>query len=632
MIALFLVLLSIASVFFLINRFFADWELVSKIGISLVLGIIFLGITLFCIYGLWLPIFNYPLIILSIFFFIFVCSFWLGRKSFKMRELTIGRGEVLLIFILFVFSFWLMFSSFSYKNNNFEIGSHLWSDYGSHVALMRSFSLGDNFPPEFPLFPNENIRYHFMFYFLAGALERLGSNLVFGFNLISALSFWAMGLLIYSAGKTIFNGQKIIGFIAVLLTLFNGSLIFLSFFQKHSPLEIETYKLIISNHSFLANAPYEQSDLITTFWHLNIYLSQRHLALGFAAALFVVLIFYRTFVLKKINHFQFLIGILTVLVLPFWHAQVFLMTVATAGLISMFFFNRSLLKIYLICFLFFGLSFIQTLWFKSNNFPVAFDPGYLLPRPITVLSFLDWWFRNLGLSFLLIADALLIVNRQLRRFYCCFLSIFLIGFFLRFSPDVATNHKFFNFFQIITNLFIANFLLYLWVNFKTKGKVLTLILFFPLILSGVLEFFPVVNDSKINIKDWKLNDLGLWVKNNTSKKAIFLTSFDLYHPVSLVGRKVFLGWPYFAWSAGLDTDNRGKVVREIYTGKDKKLICYMLSQNNIQYVLLEGGHEEKLYWQNKDFFDNNFSKVFEEKLENRSYTVYDINYSCSSFF
>ncbi|TSC86331.1 MAG: hypothetical protein G01um10147_943 [Microgenomates group bacterium Gr01-1014_7] len=77
------------------------------------------------------------------------------------------------------------------------IATKAWSDFASHIPLIRSFSLGDNFLPEYPLFPGEPIRYHFLFYAVVGYLEKLGLRIDYAFNILSALSFAFLIISIY---------------------------------------------------------------------------------------------------------------------------------------------------------------------------------------------------------------------------------------------------------------------------------------------------------------------------------------------------------------------------------------------------------------------------------------------------
>src|SRR3989338_2340453 len=98
-----------------------------------------------------------------------------------------------LFFVLFLFSFWLMRRTLSYdpSASSILIGGKYWSDFCGHLPQIRSFSKGLNWPPEYPLFPGEPIRYHFLFYALVGLLEKSGLRLDWALNIPSALGFFA---------------------------------------------------------------------------------------------------------------------------------------------------------------------------------------------------------------------------------------------------------------------------------------------------------------------------------------------------------------------------------------------------------------------------------------------------------
>ena len=80
--------------------------------------------------------------------------------------------EIVFIILALGFSWWLMRNNFGYdrKVSQILVGSKIWSDFSSHLPLIRSFSWGNNFPPEYTIFPGETIRYHFLFYAMVGIL------------------------------------------------------------------------------------------------------------------------------------------------------------------------------------------------------------------------------------------------------------------------------------------------------------------------------------------------------------------------------------------------------------------------------------------------------------------------------
>lgn len=628
---LIILFLALINSFLGLNLFFKEWRLLTKIASCIPIAIILLGSFSYLIYTIYNPFLETPFFTVLLLCLLF--TFLLIYHKFQSININLSIVKFVFCGALFIFSFWLMFSSFLYNQNlqTLEVGSHLWSDFGSHIPLIRSFSVGKNIPTEFPLFPNESIRYHFLFYFLGGMFEKFDGNIAFGFNLISALSFFSLGILIFELALNLFEERRSVGILAVVLTLLNSSLAFVYFFKDHSLLNLNTYTLIFQRNHPFANGPYE-NDVVATFWSLNIYLNQRHLALSFAIVLVIIIIFHQILVLKKdikIKHF-ILAGLLTGL-LPFWHAQVFIMVISIVFLMSIFFFKKTFTMPLLI----FGsltslLALPQIKWLQGNNLNVStisFNPGYLISPPLAIFKVLFWWFQNLGFTLLLLIESVLNQKKNLILFYICFIPIFFLGFLFKFSPDIATNHKFFNFWLIITNLYIAAFLIKMF-TYNIFGKLFCIILICILTLSGILELFPIKNDAKIAIKDWQLNPISNWVGLNTKKDAIFLTSNSLYHPVSLVGRKVFLGWPYFAWSAGSDTITRGTIVEAIYLGSNKDTVCQLLNLNKIDYISIEKGLDNSLYWKNKLFFDIYFIKVFESNVENITYYIYNVAKSC----
>jgi hypothetical protein len=104
---------------------------------------------------------------------------------------------------------------------------------------------------------------------------------------------------------------------------------------------------------------------------------------------------------------------------------------------------------------------------------------------------------------------------------------------------------------------------------------------------------------------------------NTPKDAVFLNSGFLYHPASVAGRKIFLGWPYFSWSAGYDTDKRGKLFHQIYTENDRETFCSLLKDNNIEYFTVEETIDNPdLPTINVGFFLDNFESAYSEQKNN----------------
>lgn len=530
--------------------------------------------------------------------------------------------EIAFFTIFFLFSWWLMWHTFNYKEGVIYIASKAWSDFAANIPLIRSFSWGKNFPPEYPLFPGEPIRYHFLFYFLVGLLERVGLPLSWALNLPSVIGFWALLVAIFLLSKLLFEKSNV-AFLAVIFFLFNGSLSFLEFFRQY-PLSLATPIEIAANKNFPSFGPYD-GKIVSAFWNLNIFTNQRHLGLAYFFP------FLATYLLvksgksgKKLKFWLVILLGIGLGLFPFFHKAVFLMTVVVLG--SFFLFSpklrRSIVVILAISAI---LAFPQFVYQFEKGIPLfSLRLGYLVHPPLTVPKFISYWFFNLGLSLILIPLGVILAPRLAKKVFLAFFPLFLIGNLFQFSPEIAANHKFFNLFLIIGNMFSAWAICLLWKK-HLLGKIIVPILIFFLTFSGIIDFFPVKNDFMYTVNDASKNPDVLWIKQNTPLNSVFLNSSYLYHPASLAGRKIFLGWPYFAWSTGYNTDKRDKLLREIYRGESLPTSCFLLSENNIDYVAIQEQVKSD-FPINFSFFEENFISLY--KNSETGFSIFSVTQSC----
>jgi len=518
-----------------------------------------------------------------------------------------NRTEAFLFLFAAVFSSWLMFATFAYSNGNMLIASKAWSDFASHIPLIRSFSFGNNFPIQYPLFAGSPIHYHFLFFLLAGVLEKIGLRIDFALNIPSILGFTFLLLMVYFFAKKIFS-SKAVGILSVVFFLFNGSLSFLNFLKQH-PLSNSFVSEIISNKSFPSFGPYDQS-VVSAFWNLNIYTNQRHLGLSFALSLFIIYIVY--FNLSKIKR-KTEVSIILGLILGasyLLNIVVFLMSVSV--LVCFVFLNIERKNTFILLSIAFIIFFPQYLYFQGENsgFKLLFAPGYLINNNLNLMNFLKYWFMNLGFQPVFFLFGFLIASKKVRLIFISFLSCFLIGNLFQFSPEMAANHKFFNYFMLIASMFSAYFLVFLWKK-NIFPKVFILCIIFLLIFSGIIDFFPILNDTKIVLADYKNNPDIAWIMKNTNPKSVFLTTQYLYDSSSIAGRKIYLGWPYFPWSSGYDTQKRSDGIKNFFHETNFFLICSFLKNNHIDYVSLYQPSEDFPF--DIVFWENNFKTIYNNK-------------------
>lgn len=529
--------------------------------------------------------------------------------------------EIFIFFTSLVFSFWLMFSTFSYKSSSMLIATKVWSDFSSHIPLIRSFSLGNNFPPQYPIFPGEPIKYHYLFYLLVGTLEKIGLRIDWALNLPSALSFAALLILIYLLGKELFK-SKTVGILSVAFFLFNGSLSFIEFLKLHPP-SMNVVNDIITNNTFPSFGPYD-GKVVSAFWNLNIYTNQRHLALALTALFSITLFIIKSEGKRKKmpTHLILTFGIL-VGILPFLHSSIFLMILAVLSILLILFKSqrKSLFSILLIGFL---ISLPRVIFLKeTTTYLPHIQIGYLIANRLSVFGFLQYWFMNLGLSLILIPVGFLFANKFQKKIFLAFFSLFLIGNLFQFSIEMAGNHKFFNAFLIIGNMYSAFLLVKLWGKSKLFKPVVIIAIFFS-IFSGIIDFFPIKNDGFVTLSDYPKNPDIQWIIRNTPKDSTFLNSTYLDNPVSLAGRKIFMGWPYFPWSLGYDTNSRGNLMERIFAETDKNTACKLLQKNSLDYIEIRNKQNDFPIISN--LFSQQFYLTYSNQLNN--YFIYDVKKSC----
>jgi len=531
----------------------------------------------------------------SVLFFVWKSK---GKAIFELR---LDLDEKILLACAFIFSAFIMFHTFSYDPSGYlEISRHVYSDFGANIPLIRSFSLGNNIPAEYPLFAGGGIRYHFLMYFQSGLLEHLGMPIDYALNIPSIMYFTSLICLIYALGKYIFR-NKYIGLLAVILFLFNGSLGFVNVIEKNKSVDD-----ILKSTEYASFAPYREGDVITAFWNLNVYVNQRHLAFGFSAVLLALILFLQM-AKKNRRNASLLLG-LSLGLLPFWHGSAFLAAAMIfASLVILHDFKKEAIIVLVTAVAIAALEVIFV--FHGSGTAPSIHVGYLA-KDLSPQSLIFYWFLNIGLALPLMILGFYSSEKRLRILFITFSLLFLIPNIVQFTPDVAANHKFFNLWLILANFYVAIGLIKITKIRILPRYAMVSVLVILLTLSGLLDFIVLLNIEKGKIAD-DANPLVLWIKNNTSPDDVFLTSYQIYHPVGLAGRKVLLGWPYFVWSAGYDVGARTQLISKLYSLNDKEDLCNELKKSGIDFVVTGG--EPNDYpggSDNREFFEKSFNATF----------------------
>ncbi|EKD86799.1 MAG: hypothetical protein ACD_37C00140G0002 [uncultured bacterium] len=512
-----------------------------------------------------------------------------------------------LIFILvFIISFLVFKKSFSYdlSTSEFLIASNIYLDYGAHIPFIRSFSLGNNFPFEIPFYANGGGIYYFMFDLFAGILENLGLRIDYAINTISALSLTSLLFYVYSISRGIFK-SAIVAILSTLFFIFPSNFSFLNFIVQKGvslglPLEIWR------NQTYINNAPFDKS-LIFSFFNMNTFLNQRHLIFGIAFVLFVFFYFWdsKSLSLKTAVFFGAMIGLSFL-----WHGMMFVAIMIL--ILGMFIVKRQkeLLMVIIIASVF---SLIQMFLVGiSSSGLIAVRIGFLIEN-LTAITFMKFWILNLGIGALLILIGFFLSNRNAKKVFLISSLLFLIPNVLTFSTRFEyDNHKFFNLWIIFMNMFSA-YAIFRVSKINNAIKYLSLLLIFVFISSGVVNNLVIKNDIYTRIPDYGKNDLMKTALHRLSPEKMIITNGEIYDPMSLIGKKTFLGRAHYLFVYGEDPSRRTSEREQIINGSDEAQRKEILEKYNIKYIVIyKDGFAKNEMNYNKDLIKQ-FKKIYEDK-------------------
>ena len=581
-----------------------------------------------------------------------------------------GAWDWIMLAMYFALACWMMFTTFGYKDGKLLIADLVWTDFGPHTALIRSFSVGHNFPTQYPFFSGVPIRYHFLFFFQAGNLEFLGLNIAWSLNILSAVTMVCMLALVMSLGQLLFNSRAV-GRIGSALFFFNGSLASISFLRSQ-PSITQAFHAVLHLRAFLRSSyPYRGEDW--GIWTQSVYINQRHLASAIGILLIVLIFLIDRYQQRTSPHTDktsapiegelggsevpdgvalirsepprasgitafakygiisgrsFVFTGLLLGTLPFWNALVFTAAFAVLLCFLLLFPQR---KYMLMLGFAAAIVALPQVWYLSSgggprNYSL-FQWGYTIQDP-TIAKVVEYLGYTFGLKWPVIILALLMVSWFQRRFFIAICSLILLAFLFRFSVETPANHKFLNIWVILANLFAAYGVWWLW-KLKTVpilGPVIATALTVSIIVGGAIDLFPIYNRHLAEFA-YGNDPLVKWVMSETKADKAFLTDKLMYHPILYAGRKLFCGYTLFAWGAGYDITKRELIHREMFESRDPRKVYRLLKENNIGYVAFDNSirHSQFIRRPNEQVYAEYFPKVFEDKHGRyNSLTIYKV--------
>lgn len=540
---------------------------------------------------------------------VYILRYRKNGRIFTHKGLIVCKrlfGKELIFFsVLLVFLTWIMFYVFYIKDGILYSGFTVFGDYAPHTAMMRSFSLQNNFPTQYPHFGGQDVKYHFMFQFLVGNLEFLGLRLDIAYNAASILALLGFLMLLYSIARRVVGSGKA-GVLTVLFFFFRSALTFFQFLWEHLRTG-DLIQVLQENTSFIGYTTNEDWGL----WNFNVYLNQRHLAFGLLIVA-LVLWMYLDWVEQGCRHKEK--GLVWFRNRLFskeaWKCRYVENALAAGLLIGMTsFWNGAAVIGGLLILMGFAVcsdgkldylitavtavvfSVLQTrLFMKGSSVEAAFQWGFIAEDKSTA-GVLWYLIQMSGIFFVGALILFFFYKKRLQRAVlvsCLFPLVFAFCFSL--TPDITVNHKYI----MISYAFLAMFwagAVCLLFRKKWQGRILAAVLTVCLTITGIYDFVIIVRDNgpghRVTVNT--NSSLTDWLAQNLDSRDLILTPEYSISEVTMAGVMMYLGWPYYAWSAGYDTYDRAENAKEIYTSRDPERVKSLVQQERITYILFEKG-------------------------------------------
>lgn len=187
------------------------------------------------------------------------------------------------------------------------------------------------------------------------------------------------------------------------------------------------------------------------------------------------------------------------------------------------------------------------------------------------------------------------------------------AFTLLMTPDINVNHKYIMVSYAYLAVLWAWAVCALWGSGGLRRKFLAIVLTVCLTATGVYDFVVIVKGNgpgrrvTVNME----SELTQWLEDHLEKNDLILTPEYSMNEVTMSGAMLYCGWPYYAWSAGYDTNYRAAQAVTIYTTSDREELKDVVKREKITYILFEEGSEFEQQQCREDVIADVYEMVYE---------------------
>lgn len=513
------------------------------------------------------------------------------------------------------------------------VGQSTYGDLCLHLGI--ATGLRDaSFPPTYTLIEGVELGYPFLSDALAASMLLFGTKLSVAFVVSGSL----MMLLVYT-GFVVFTWElthrKMAVVLSFLLLFLNGGLGFLYVFDRVT----EDSSMLRAVFEGYYQTPTNMPDLNLRWVNVicDLFIPQRTLLAGWMAA--IPALFLLTRAMRSGRRSAFILLGVWAGAMPMIHTHSFL----AMGLISIGAMIAHLLRVpeenrmdAALNFLLYGMiacalalpqllkwTFPQTAeggalginlnWVNNNGDGTLKD------------SYFWFWIKNVGIAYLLIVPAALMMGKTARALALGALVLYLVAEVVQFQPNPYDNNKLFVIAYLTVLPMVGAFIAKVWDRLKgLHCRAYFLVLF--ILVSTISGTLSIAREAISDYQIFSVDEAaaGAFADEETARDAVFLTGDQHNDPIpALAGRQIICGTGSYLYFHGIDYSQQAHDVKLMYEEPAQNEALF--EQYGVDYVYLSS-YERGDFAVDTSYFEKNCTLVFQRgnvniyKLTKEMYT------------
>ncbi len=510
-----------------------------------------------------------------------------GRSKHRFAHLLISLA--LLGMLLWVFQ-----GAIYYKDGGIWTRNHQnYGDLPWHIALVRGFTVGGNYPPEHLQFAGSRLTYPYLMDFITAEFNACGANIVQAFLLANlTIAFSLLALLQHWAFRL--TRSPFVMIATPFLLFFNGGwgwwMLFSEIPASHKP--IWEFFLNLPHDYTMYQSDYRWGSTLTV-----LFTTQRSILLGVPLALIALTQLYAALRypeqrLHRLLAAGFVTGLLP---LAHTHTGLVLLTIAFLYALPELFRRRmkpkaswkDWLTFFFPAFALMAPQFLMLLSGTSAHTSHYF--GWEIGWDRSGQNPFVFWLRNTGPFLPLLLISLFwrgkhpVVPPLVRKYYLPFIVWLILPNLLRFAPWVWDNIKVLIYGYLGSIPIVLLLLSRLWQRNRV-GKITALSLLVMMTLAGAVDVFRIgMGELHQTIYSAEEMAFGEAVNKTVPPACRILHAPEHNHAVTYAGRRLLCGYGGHLWSHGFDYQDRANDVKLIYAGAPNA--DQLLAKYQVQYIV-----------------------------------------------